>query len=329
MPPTIREYLIKEQIMYRYIIRRLLMMVPVILLVTVAIFLLVRVMPGDIAELIASDPRVEQGFIQDVRVQLGLDQPLYIQFFNWAGKALVGDLGKSMWTNIACTEEIGRALPVTLEVAFFAVVISAILAVIVGVTCAIRQDTPIDYTLRVLSIFCLSAPGFWIALLVITFGALWFHWVPPLGFRPPFEDPLTNLQQVLPASIVLGILLFAVVARMLRSSMLEVVREDYIRTAWAKGLSERVVVLGHALRNAVIPTITVMGNQLGVLLGGSVIIETIFGLPGFGSLIYKSITVRDYTLIQASVLTMAIMLVILNLLVDILYAYLDPRIRYE
>lgn len=315
--------------MYRYIIRRLLMMVPVIILVTVAIFLIVRVMPGDIAELIASDPRVEQGFIEDLRGQLGLDQPIYIQFLQWSGKVLTGDLGKSMWTGQPCADEIGRALPVTFEVAFFAVTISAILAMIVGVTCAIRQDTPIDYILRVLSIACLSAPGFWIALLVITFGALWFHWVPPLGFRTPFEDLSSNLQQVLPASIVLGILMFAVVARMLRSSMLEVVREDYIRTAWAKGLSEKVVVLGHALRNAVIPTVTVMGNQLGVLLGGSVIIETIFGLPGFGQLIYKSITVRDYTLIQASVLTMAIMLVILNLLVDILYAYLDPRIRYE
>jgi peptide/nickel transport system permease protein len=315
--------------MYRYIIRRLLMMIPVILLVTVAIFLIVRVMPGDIADLIASDPRVEQGFMEDLRGQLGLDRPIYVQFFNWLGKVLMGDLGKSMWTGQPCAGEIGRALPVTFEIAFLAVSISAILAVIVGVICAIRQDTAIDYFLRMLSIICLSAPGFWISLLLITFGALWFKWAPPLGFRSPFEDPFVNLQQVLPAAVVLGILLFAVVARMLRSSMLEVVREDYIRTAWAKGLGERVVVLGHALRNAIIPTLTVLGNQLGVLLGGSVIIETIFALPGFGQLIYKSISVRDYTLIQASVLTMAVMLVILNLLVDILYAYLDPRIRYE
>lgn len=305
------------------------MMVPVILLVTIAIFVIVRVMPGDIADIIASDPRVEQGFITDLRGQLGLDQPIYVQFLTWFGNLLQGNLGNSMWTNRPCAEEIGRSLPVTIEIAFFAITISTLLAVIVGITCAIRQDTVTDYVLRVLSIICLSAPGFWIALLVITFGALWFHWVPPLGFRMPFEDPVVNLQQVLPASIVLGVLLFAVVARMLRSSMLEVVREDYIRTAWAKGLGERSVVFGHALRNAFIPTVTVLGNQLGALLGGSVIIETIFGLPGFGQLIFKSITIRDYTMVQASVLTMAVMLVILNLLVDILYAYLDPRIRYE
>jgi len=315
--------------MYRYIIRRLLMMIPVILVVIIAIFLMVRVMPGDIAELIASDPRVEQGFIEDLRAQMGLDQPIHIQFLDWFGKMLTGNLGNSMWTGVPCTEEIGRALPVTLEITFFAVIIAVILAVIVGVICAIRQDTWIDYVLRVLSIFCISTPGFWIALLVITFGALWFHWVPPVGFNTPLEDPLTNLQQVLPAAGVLGILLLGVEARMIRSGMLEVVREDYIRTAWAKGLGERQVMLGHALRNAIIPAVTVIGNQLGYLLGGTVIIETIFGLPGFGSLIYRSIMVRDYTLIQASVLTMAVMLVILNLLVDILYAYLDPRIRYD
>lgn len=315
--------------MYRYIIRRLLMMIPVLLLVAIVIFLLVRVMPGDIAEMLANDPRMDQGFLEDVRAQMGLDQPIYIQFFDWFGKLLVGNLGTSMWTGQSCASEIGHALPVTFEIAFFAVFISAILAVIVGVISAIRQDTTLDYFLRVLSIICLSAPGFWIALLVITFGALWFHWVPPLGYRTLFEDPLVNLQQILPAAFVLGIHMFAVVARMLRSSMLEVIREDYIRTAWAKGLSERVVVLGHALRNAIISPVTVLGNQLGVLLGGSVIIEAIFGLPGFGQLIYRSITVRDYTLIQASVLTMAFILVILNLLVDILYAYLDPRIRYE
>jgi peptide/nickel transport system permease protein len=315
--------------MYRYIIRRLLMMIPVLLLVIVAIFIMVRVMPGDIADIIASDPRLDQGFITDLRGQLGLDQPLYVQFFSWFGNTLRGDLGKSMWTGQPCIEEIGRALPVTLEVALFAILISSALALVVGVICAVRQDTPIDYILRVVSIMGLSAPGFWIALLLITFGALWFKWTPPLGYTPFFTDPAVNLQQILPASGTLGVLLFAVVARMLRSSMLEVVREDYIRTAWAKGLGERAVILGHALRNAIIPAVTVLGNQLAALLGGSVIIETIFGLPGFGQLIFRSITMRDYSLIQASVLIMALMLVTLNLLVDILYAYLDPRIRYE
>jgi peptide/nickel transport system permease protein len=315
--------------MYRYIIRRLLMIIPVLLLVVIAIFIMVRVMPGDIADIIASDPRIEQGFITDLRAELGLDQPLYVQFLNWFGAVLRGDLGKSMWTGKPCAEEIGRALPVTLEIAFFAILFSSMLALVVGIICAIRQDTPIDYILRLLSIMALSAPGFWIALLLITFGALWFKWTPPLGYTPLTTDPLMNLQQVLPASGVLGVLLFAVVARMLRSSMLEVVREDYIRTAWAKGLGEKAVVLGHALRNAIIPTFTVLGNQLGALLGGSVIIETIFGLPGFGQLIFKSVSIRDYSLVQASVLTMSVMLVTLNLIVDILYAYLDPRIRYD
>lgn len=305
------------------------MMIPVLLLISIVIFMMVRVMPGDIADVIASDPRLDQGFITDLRSQLGLDKPLYMQFIDWLGNLVRGDLGRSMWTNNRCIDEIGAALPVTFEIAVLATCISSVLALIVGTICAVRQDTPIDYIFRVISIIGLSSPGFWIALLLITFGALWFHWTPPIGYTSIIVDPGLNLRQVLPASIVLSIVLFAVVARMLRSSMLEIIREDYVRTAWAKGLGERAVIFRHSLRNAIIPTITVLGNQLSVMLGGSVIIESIFGLPGFGQLIFKAVSTRDYSLIQASVLIMAIILVTLNLLIDLLYAYLDPRIRYE
>lgn len=317
------------EMMQQYIARRLLLMFPVLLLVSLITFAMVRVIPGDIATLMLDDPQAGARDIEKLRAQLGLARPIYVQYLDWMWGILRGDLGRSMWTQRAVLGEIQRSLPISLELALLATLFSLIIALPAGVISAVRQDTWLDYVTRLISISGLALPAFWIGILVVTFGAIWFQWVPPIRYRPLLMDPLGNLQQFLIPSIVLGTRLCAILARMTRSSMLEVLRQDYVRTAWAKGLRERVVVFRHALRNALIPTVTILGTQIGHLIGGAVVIETIFTLPGFGRLILESVYRRDYPLIQGNLLVVAALFVLVNLIVDASYAFLDPRIRYR
>lgn len=311
-----------------YALRRLLLVFPVLISTSILVFLVVRVMPGDIATLMADDPAAGRRNIEALRVQLGLTKPFHEQYLDWLGGLLRGDLGQSLWNKEPVLGQILRRLPVTLEIALLATVVSLAIAIPVGVLSATRQNSWFDYVLRVLSIGGLAVPPFWLGVLVLTLGALWLHWVPPLHFRPLLSDPVINLQQALPAALVLGVGLSAVVARMTRSAMLEVLRQDYMRTAWAKGLPGQVVIARHGLKNALIPIVTVIGYQISFLLGGAVIIETVFSLPGLGRLLVDSIFARDYPLIQGTMLFIALLVVIVNLAVDLSYGFLDPTVRY-
>ena len=222
-----------------------------------------------------------------------------------------------------------KSIPVTIELALLAMILGLVIAIPLGVLSATRQDKPSDYVGRLVAISGLSLPDFWLGTLVITFAAIWFGWIPPLGYASVWESPWTNLQQFLLPAAVLGFRLSAATMRMTRSTLLEVLREDYVRTAWAKGLGERVIIYKHALKNALIPVVTIVGGQLGTLLAGTVIVETIFALPGMGRLTVEAILYRDYPIVQTNVMLVAGTLVTLNLLVDLTYAWLDPRIRYR
>lgn len=317
--------------MHRYILRRLLYSIPALFLVSILIFLLVRLVPGDvILAQVGEAGYISEARLQEFRAQLGLDAPLPVQYVRWMGGLLFKfDLGKSLWTGEPVIEEIKRKLPVTAELALMSLLISIVLSVPLGIISAIRRDTPLDYVSRIVSISGLSLPDFWLGTLVVVFGAILFRWLPPIGYIPFFEDPGSNIQQFLLPALVLGVRMSAVGTRMTRSTMLEVLREDYIRTAWAKGLQERMIIVRHALKNAMIPVITIMGGQLRFLLGGTVVIESIFALPGVGRLTLDSIIKFDYPQTQANVMFAAVIVIVLNLVVDLTYSWFDPRIRYE
>src|SRR5229473_1009370 len=236
--------------------------------------------------------------------------------------------GDSIFTGEPITTSLAKAAPVTLELAALAMLLGLVVAVPIGVLSATRQDTAADYVGRMVAVSGLSLPDFWLGTLVITFAAIWFHWIPAIGYVSFWESPVRNLQQFLLPAAVLGFRLSAATMRMTRSTVLEVLREDYVRTAWAKGLAGRIVVYKHALKNALIPVITIVGGQLGVLLAGTVVVETIFALPGMGRLTVEAILFRDYPVVQTNVMLVAATLVTLNLIVDLTYAWLDPRIRY-
>jgi len=304
-------------------------MFPVLFGVSVMVFTLGHLMPGDVVmSMLAEAPSFNKQDVEKLRAQLGLDRPLHEQYLVWISGAVRGDLGKSLWKDRPVTDIILERLPVTLEVAVLAMVVSTFLAIVIGVISATRQDTPIDYIVRLLSIGGLSMPEFWIATLIVVFPAIWFGYMAPLHYAPILKDPWANLQQFALPAISLGVRMSAGVMRMTRSQMLEVLRQDYIRTAWSKGLRERAVIYRHALKNALIPVITIMGSQFGSLLGGTVIVESIFNLPGVGRLTLEAIQVRDLTQLQGNVLFLATGFLVINLLVDLSYAWLDPRIRY-
>lgn len=266
--------------------------------------------------------------LEELRDKLGLSRPLYVQYFEWAGRALRGDLGESLWTKRPVIEEIGRRLPVTLELAVLAITFALLIAIPIGVVSATRQDTVRDYVARSTAILGLSVPGFWLATLIIVMPAIWWGWRPVTGFVELSRDPIGHVSQLLIPAGILGITSAAALMRLTRGMLLEVLRQDYVRTAWAKGLSERVVVAKHSLRNAVIPVITLLGTQLPQIIGGTVIIETIFGLPGMSRFLFDAINQRDYPVIQGVNLVVVSTIVLVNLTVDALYAVLDPRIRY-
>ena len=313
--------------MGRYVLRRLMLLLPTLALVTLLVFSIIRLLPGDIVTLMMS----EQGYAGDkakLEQMMGLDQPFYLQYFTYIGKVLRGDLGVSFWTKEPVLDEILRRLPVSLELAVLAMFFGLLIAVPTGIFSAVRQDTWLDYLFRSTAIGGLSVPGFWMATVVIVSASIWWQWVPPMRYTPLARDPMKNLSQLLLPAIILGFALSASVMRMTRSMVLEVLREDYVRTAWAKGLSESVVIARHVLKNAMIPVVTVMGLQLSALLGGTVIMESIFVLPGMGKFLLDAITWRDYPVIQGINLFLATAVIVLNLVIDVVYGFLDPRIRF-
>jgi len=274
----------------------------------------------------------EKAYAKDLdalRAKLGLDRPLYMQYFSWVGQVVQGNLGESLWTKRPVLEEITRRLPITLELGTMAITVALCLGLPIGVLAAIRQDTLKDYTTRSAAIIGLSVPQFWKATLVIVLPSIWFGWAPPLQFTAFSVNPWQHLSQFILPAIILGIAPGASLMRLTRALMLEVLRQDYIRTAWSKGMREPRVVLRHALKNAVIPVVTLLGLQIVQIANGTVILETIFGLPGVGRFLVDAMFQRDYTVVQGVILFTSSIIVVVNLLVDTTYAYLDPRIRYQ
>jgi peptide/nickel transport system permease protein len=316
--------------MYKYVIRRLLLAIPVLLLSSLIVFGLMRVMPGDaLIALMGESGNVGEKELAKLRKDLGLDRAYHEQYLIWLWQMVSLNPGHSIFTNEPIPVALKKAIPVTLELATLAMILGILIAIPVGVLSATRQDTTPDYVGRVVAVSGLSFPDFWLGTLVITFAAIWFHWIPPLGYVTLWESPWRNLQQFLLPAAVLGYRLSAATMRMTRSTVLEVLREDYVRTAWAKGLAGRLVVYKHALKNALIPVVTIVGGQIGTLLAGTVVVETIFALPGMGRLTIEAILFRDYPVVQTNVMLVAGVLVTLNLVVDLTYAWLDPRIRYQ
>jgi peptide/nickel transport system permease protein len=313
-----------------YVARRLLQGVLVLWLVTLLTFSLVRILPGDavIMQLDqAAAPTPET--LARARQELGIDRPFLAQYRTWIAGAVQGDLGRSLISRRPVMQELLKRINLTSHLTVMSIIVALLIALPIGVLSAVRQDTASDYVGRSLAVLGLSLPDFWLATVVITFLAIWFQWIPPIGFAAIWEDPVRCLSQLMIPAAIIGARLAAVSMRMTRSSLLEVLRQDYIRTARAKGAREHAVIVRHALKNAFIPVVTVIGQQVGVLLGGTVIVEFIFLQPGVGSLMLDAVLLRDYTLIQGAVLFFAAVIVVTNLLVDLSYAWLDPRIRYR
>jgi peptide/nickel transport system permease protein len=317
--------------MREYIVRRLLLIVPIIFGVSLLTFLAFQVIPGDPALFVCGFGCTPET-LHDIRAELGLDKSLPVQYKDWVTGVVQGDMGHSYLTKLPVSTELGRRFPITLELLVLALILSIVLGIPPGIFSAVRPGTIVDLLVRLVSVFWLSVPSFYIAILIITFGATWFGWSPPnfatgkaVGF---FSDPVKNMETFLPPAFVLAVGIAAVIMRLTRSSMLEVMRNDYIRTAYSKGLRERAVVWRHALKNAMIPVATIIGLQVGGLIGGSVLVESIFGLNGMGSYLIVSIGTRDIQVVEALVLIFALTFVVVNLLVDLSYAWLDPRIHY-
>jgi len=321
--------------MSAYIIRRLMLIIPTLWIVSVAVFLMIRMIPGDVIDAIVAEQALlasDAGSVinrEAVEKRLGLDAPIHVQYGRWMGDIVLhGSLGVSLREGYSVTDKIASRLPISFELGIMAVIIGLIIAIPLGTYSAIRQDTAGDYLGRSLAIIFISVPSFWIGTMIMIYPALWWRWSPPMELIPFTKDPLGNLGMFIIPSCVLGMLMSGTTMRMIRAMMLEVLRQDYIRTAWSKGLRERVVIVRHAIRNAFIPVVTIIGYQIPVLVGGSVIIEQIFALPGIGRLMLFSLSNRDYTVVSGINLLVATAVLATNLLVDLTYAYLDPRVRY-
>ncbi len=313
--------------MRRYIVSRLLATVPTLLGVVTLVFIVMRLVPGTIVDQILAHGDASEEVQRSLKAFFGLDRPIYVQYFEYLGSLATGDLGVSWRARFPATELILYALPVTLQLALMAALVSTVVGITLGILSAVKESTALDHVIRVVSLFSLSMPVFWQATMLILVLSLWLRWA-PLGYVDPFTDLRQNLSLMILPAICLGTSASASVMRMTRSCLLDVLRQDYIRTAQAKGLRERVVVLRHAVKNAMIPVVTILGLQVGSLLGGSVVVESVFGLPGLGLLILNAIGMRDYPIVQGAVIFTAIMFMVVNLFVDVLYGYLDPRIRY-
>jgi peptide/nickel transport system permease protein len=320
---------VTEIALRKYILRRLLLLVPTIIGVTILVFLMIRLMPADIVQQIAGEgTQLTEEERQEIREELGLDRPVLQQYFVWMSETVRGDLGTSLQTKVAVRTELKNRLPRTLELGLLALLLSLCVSLPIGVLAAIRQDTILDYIARSGAIAFLSIPSFWMGTMIMVLPSKWWGWAPPLQYKDLWVDPVQNLYMLIIPAAILGMLLSGTVMRMTRAQMLEVLRQDYVRTAWSKGLRERTVVTRHAIKNAFIPVVTIIGLQIPVLVGGTVILESIFGVPGMGRYLLSAISWRDYPVVQGIVLVLASAVVLTNLAVDLTYAYLDPRIRY-
>ena len=331
-----------------YLIRRLLLVIPTLWILTILVFFSVHFIPGDVIDVILSRmemfPSVGRVDRESLEHMLGLDVPVHVQYGRWIGvlptpdwvtgeshfKGLLqGTLGESLMGAFTIEERIIDSLPVTIELGVIAIIIGLLIALPVGIYSAIRQDTAEDYVGRTAAIIGMSVPNFWLALMVMIFPAIWWGWSPPMELVPFTEDPLGNLGILIIPSLILGTAMSAATMRMTRTTMLEVLRQDYVRTAWSKGLKERVVVMRHAIKNALIPVVTLVGIQLPLLVGGSVIMENIFNLPGLGRLMVTALNDRDYPVVSGVNLVFGAAVMGANLMIDLIYPYLDPRVRYR
>ncbi len=313
--------------MHRYIARRVLLMVPTLLMVSVLVFAIMRIVPGDVASMLAGEEASREQ-VETLREQLGLTRPYYVQYLDWIGNVLAGNLGTSLFTGRTVLKEVERALPITVEIAVLSMIVSTTLGLVLGIVSAARQNTGIDYSARLLSISGLAVPEFLLGTLLLLLPALWFGWIPKATYVPIYVDPGVNLAQFALPCVALGTYLAAFNARIMRSSLLEVMRQDYMRTAMAKGLRETIVIMRHGIKNALLPVFTLVGYQFSHLIGGTLIIETVFNLPGMAKLTVDALLHRDFITVQSTILLFAVATTVLNLVIDLFYGYLDPRIRF-
>jgi len=315
----------------RYIVHRILLMIPTLFGVAILVFGMLRLMGGDPVEVMmrGDGGNVSQAVIEQERVRLGLDRPIYVQFGKWLGGMATGDFGVSMWTGKPVSQEIASRLQLSLQVAVMATVLAVLIAIPLGTLSALYKDTWIDQVIRVISIGGLAVPSFWLGMIIILVLLSYFHWHPPITFTPFLENPRENLAQLIWPALAVGYRYSAVATRMMRSTLLEVLQEDYIRTARAKGVYERLVVVRHALSNAMLPVVTVIGLEFAFLIGGLVVTEQVFNLNGIGKLFVQAVARSDFTMIQSLVLLIAAFFILINFAIDLMYAWLDPRIRYR
>ena len=318
--------------MRKYILRRVLLFVPTLLGVALIIFILLRILPGDVAVQILAGPNGEAEYTQEdvdnLRERLGLNDPVHVQFVKWVWDFARGDLGHSFATNRPVWGELKRQFPITLQLAVLTAIVVTVIAIPIGIIAAVRQDGWLDFILRTFAIVGLAMPSFFVGLLVILGLSVYVGWLPPVGFTSLWQDPVTSVQQLLLPAVALGFSSNGLLLRITRTQLLEVLREDYVRTARAKGLTERVVIMKHAVRNALLPVVTVGGTQIGFLFSGTIVIETLFNLPGLGRGLINALNTRDLPVIQIYIMYFALVALVANLIVDLTYAWLDPRIRY-
>ena len=306
-------------------------MIPTLILVSIIVFMGLRFIPGDVVDLMVSQASYGSSGIsrEEIKIYLGMDLPIHEQYLKWVGGILRGDFGESLWTRTPVTDNLLSGLPVSLELGFMAVFLSLVIAIPVGVLAGIRSESKLDYLLRSVAIFLVCIPDFWLATMIVIYPALWWNVSPSLVYIFFWEDPLGNLGMVFLPALVLGFAFSGMIMRLTRNLVIEEMGQDYVRTAWSKGLKARVVVLRHVLKNTLIPVVTVVGIQLPFVIGGAVVVESIFGLPGLGNMMVESINTRDYPIISGINIILATVVLSVNLLVDISYAWLDPRIRYR
>lgn len=315
--------------MFNYFIRRLISLLPIFFLMTIIVFVLIRMVPGDPVDVMYGSEGMDEARREVLRHDLGLDQSIVIQYMRWLGRAVTGDLGRSYRAQMPVITLIGQRLPATLILSVAAMIISVLIAIPLGVIAAVKRNTWADFTAMAIAILGLSLPNFWIGILLVLIFSIALKWLPSIGYVPLSGGIGTSLSHLILPAITLGASLAGTTTRLTRSTVLEELGKDYVRTARGKGLPEKVVLMGHALRNALIPTVTMIGLQLGFLIGGTVVVEVVFAWPGIGMLLVDSIFARDYPVVQGVILVIAVFVVVINILVDVVYTILDPRIRLQ
>ena len=314
--------------MWAFVLRRILATIPVLLLISVFTFFAIRLLPGDPARAILG-PEADPAAVEALKEQLGWNKNIFLQYFEWLGDAITGDFGQSLRSGDSVIGLIGSRVALTVELGLIAMLIGLVVAIPLGVLAGSRPNTPFDYMSTFFAVLGAAIPNFWLAMMLILVFSVELGWLPALGFTAFLDDPIKNLKSLLLPAVALGVFQAAVIARQTRAAMVEVLRQDYVRTAYAKGLRDRTVILRHAFRNALIPVVTVLGLQVSRVIGGAIIIETVFSLPGLGKLVIDSILFRELVTVQAMALLIAASVAAVNLLVDVAYGYLDPRIRYD